>query len=64
MSKFGPSRAEIKFRLCVGLIICALLIGAAYVHGVPRGLVGVELFVFAGAFGLGSVIWAIWKLRS
>jgi len=62
MSKFGPSRGELKFRLCMGLLICGLLVAALFVHGVPRGLVGVELFVFAGAFGVGSVLWSLWKL--
>ncbi len=62
MSKFGPTRGELKFRLGVGVFVCGLLVVAAIVKGVPTGLVGIELFVFCGAFGLGSIIWSIWKL--
>jgi len=36
---------------------------AVFEKGVPTGLVGVELFVIAGAFGVGSVVWSLWKLR-
>ncbi len=63
MDKYGPSRGELKFRLCMGLFICGLLLATLLAKGVPAGLVGIELFVFAGAFGLGSVIWSLWKLR-
>lgn len=63
MDKFGPSRGELKFRLCMGLFICGLLVAAFFETGFPKGLVGIELFVFAGAFGVGSVIWSLWKLR-
>lgn len=63
MSKFGPSRGELKFRLCMGLLICGLLVAAVFEKGMPTGLVGVELFVIAGAFGVGSVVWSLWKLR-
>lgn len=63
MDKYGPSRGELKFRLCMGLFICGLLLAALLEKGVPTGLVGIELFVFTGAFGLGSVIWSLWKLR-
>ena len=62
MNKFGPSRGELKFRLCMGLLICGLLVAAVFEKGVPKGLVGVELFVFAGAFGVGSVVWSLWSL--
>ena len=62
MNKFGPSRGDIIFRLCMGLFICGLLIVAAIVKGVPTGLVGIELYLFCGAFGVGSVIWSLWKL--
>ncbi len=63
MDKYGPSRGELKFRLCMGLFICGLLLATLLAKGVPTGLVGIELFVFAGAFGLGSVVWSLWKLR-
>lgn len=62
MSKYGPSRGELKFRLAVGLFICGLLVAAAIVKGVPTGLVGVELYVVCGSFGLGTVAWSLWKL--
>ncbi len=62
MSKFGPSRRELKLRVAISVFICALVAAAMVVKGVPTGLVGIELFVFSGAFALGTGGWALWKL--
>lgn len=50
MSKFGPSRSEIKFRLYASLAGLALLIGAIAYRGLPRGPAMFEIVGIAGAF--------------
>ncbi len=63
MSKFGPSRAEVKFRLWASLGGLALLAVALLVGGLPMGPAAFEIIVIAGAFFGGTLVWSIWKLR-
>ena len=63
MSKFGPSRSEIKFRLFVSLAGLALLVGAIAFRGLPRGPAMFEVVGIAGAFFGGTLIWSLMKLR-
>ena len=60
MSKFGPSRSEIKFRLCASL---ALLAAALAFRGLPSGPAMFEVVGIAGAFFGGTLVWSVVKLR-
>lgn len=62
MSKFGPSRAEYRFRLTVSLAGVAALIAILALRGLPSGPALVEVVVFGGAFFGGSAVWSAWKL--
>ncbi|MEM9910586.1 MAG: hypothetical protein AAF922_07350 [Pseudomonadota bacterium] len=63
MSKFGPSHAELRFRLIVGLLGVALTIGAAtYITATSGAHLG-ELLVFGLGFFGGTAVWSGWKLR-
>lgn len=64
MSKFGPSRSEIKFRMYVSLIGLALLVAALVFRGLPTGPAMIEVVGIAGAFFGGTLVWSIIKLRS
>ena len=64
MSKFGPSRSEIKFRMYVSLIGLALLVAALVFRGLPTGPAMIEVVGIAGAFFGVTLIWSIVKLRS
>lgn len=63
MSKFGPSRSEIKFRLYASIVGLALLFGAIAFRGLPRGPAMFEVVAIAGAFFGGTLIWSVVKLR-
>ncbi len=62
MNKFGPSRSELKFRILMSAVILGLLIIAMAIKGVPRSLVGIELFVFGGGFAVFLGGTSLWKL--
>ncbi len=63
MSKFGPSRSEIKFRLYASLAGLAMLILAIAFRGIPTGPAMFEVVGIAGAFFGGTLIWSLLKLR-
>jgi hypothetical protein len=63
MSKFGPSRSEIKFRLCASLAGLALLAAALAFRGLPSGPAMFEVVGIAGAFFGGTLVWSVVKLR-
>ncbi|GAB5449429.1 hypothetical protein [Gymnodinialimonas sp.] len=62
MSKFGPSRGELKLRLAISLGGLALLIGAYASHGIS-GIASLEIAIIGGAFFGGSALWSAWQLR-
>lgn len=64
MSKYGPSRSEIKFRMYVSLLGLALLVAALVFRGLPTGPAMIEVVGIAGAFFGGTLIWSIVKLRN
>ncbi|WP_299778850.1 hypothetical protein [uncultured Roseobacter sp.] len=62
MTKFGPNRRELIFRLCVS-IAGLLLLGAALVYrGMPQGPAMFEIVGIAGAFFGGTLLWTLKKL--
>lgn len=62
MSKFGPTRAEIKFRIWVSLAGLCMLVGALLFRGLPQGPAMFEIVGIAGAFFGGTLIWGLYKL--
>lgn len=63
MSKYGPSRSELKFRLYASVVGLALLAGALIFRGLPTGPAMFEVVGIAGAFFGGTFIWALRRLR-
>ena len=64
MSRFGPSRGELKFRLVVSLGGLALMAVALFWRGLPTGPALVEVVGMAGLFFGGTAIWSarqLWK---
>ncbi|MEM9582224.1 MAG: hypothetical protein AAGA08_03845 [Pseudomonadota bacterium] len=62
MSKFGPSRSELKLRVAMSAVILSLLASVLLIKGLPKGLVGIELFIFGGGFALFLGGTSLWKL--
>ncbi len=61
MSKFGPTRSELKFRLgfsAAGLVLMAV---ALALHGV-KGIAWLEIVLIAGGFFGGTFVWSAVKL--
>jgi hypothetical protein len=56
MSKFGPSRGELLFRLAVSLAGLALLAAALMLRGLPEGPGFVEVVGVAGLFFGGTAV--------
>ncbi|MDW3183276.1 hypothetical protein [Roseobacter sp.] len=62
MNRFGPTRKELTFRLCVS-IAGLLLLGAALVYrGMPQGPAMFEIVGIAGVFFGGTLLWTLKKL--
>jgi len=63
MSRFGPSRGELKLRLAISLGGLALLVGAYAFNGIS-GIASLEIAIIGTAFFGGSAIWSarrLWK---
>jgi hypothetical protein len=61
MSKYGPTRGELKFRLgfsAAGLVLMAV---ALAMHGV-KGIAWLEIVLIAGGFFGGTFVWTLLKL--
>lgn len=63
MSKYGPTRSELKFRLWVSLAGLLLLVGALVFRGLPLSIAMVEVVGIAIAFFGGTFLWTLVKLR-
>ncbi|WP_195821573.1 hypothetical protein [Roseobacter sp. MH60115] len=62
MNRFGPTRKELTFRLCVS-VAGLLLLGAALVYrGMPQGPAMFEIVGIAGVFFGGTLLWTLKKL--
>lgn len=61
MSRFGPSRSELKLRLAISLAGLALLVGAYALNGIG-GIASLEIAIIGGAFFGGSAIWSARRL--
>lgn len=61
MSRYGPTRGELKLRLGISLFGLALLIGAYAFNGIG-GIASLEIGKMGGAFFGGSAIWSARRL--
>lgn len=62
MSKYGPSKKELQFRLIVSVVGLALLAAALTYRGMPQGVAVFETIGIAGVFFGGSLVWTLKKL--
>ncbi|WP_227268298.1 hypothetical protein [Roseobacter weihaiensis] len=63
MTKYGPSRSELKFRLWVSVAGLAMLVGALLFRGLPTGPAMFEIVGITGAFFGGTLLWTLRQLR-
>jgi hypothetical protein len=61
MSRFGPTRGEVKLRLAISLAGLALLIGAYAFNGIG-GIASLEIAIIGTAFFGGSALWCLARL--
>lgn len=61
-NKFGPTKADLKFRLIFSVAGLALMGAAVAYRGVPQGPALVETIGIAGAFFGGTFVWSLRKL--
>jgi hypothetical protein len=64
--KFGPSRAELWFRLAFSVVGLGMMGFALWYRGIPEGPALFEVVGLAGAFFGGTAIWTgvkLWKGR-
>ncbi|WP_299963194.1 hypothetical protein [uncultured Roseobacter sp.] len=62
MSKYGPTRNELWFRIYVSVAGLLLMIGGILYRGLPAGPVMIETIGIASAFFGGTLIWTLRKL--
>lgn len=62
MKKFGPTKAELKFRSIVGVTGLGMVAGALAYRGLPTSAGGWEAIVIATVFFGGTLAWSIRKL--
>jgi len=63
MSRFGPTRRELRFRLGWSVLGIVVLAGLWVAGVLPEGPGRIEILALAGLFFGGSAIWSAWKLR-
>ena len=61
-NKFGPTKADLKFRLIFSLAGLAMMVGAVIYRGMPKGPAMFEIIGVASVFFGGTAIWTIRKL--
>jgi hypothetical protein len=61
MSRFGPTRGELKFRLAFSVAGLALLIGAYATNGIG-GIASLEIAIIGFGFFGGSALWSARRL--
>ncbi len=62
MSKFGPSKADLKFRLVFSIVGLGLMTFALIYRGIPTTAGGWEAIGLAAVFFGGTLIWTLRKL--
>lgn len=61
-NKFGPTSADLKFRLVFSVVGLALTLGALLYRGLPTGPGGWEAIGIATLFFGGTFVWTLIKL--
>jgi len=62
MSKFAPSKSDLKFRLAFSIAGLVMLLGAILYRGWPPGPAMVEILIISTAFFGGTALWTTRKL--
>jgi hypothetical protein len=62
MNKYGPTKADLRFRLCVALLGLVLVAAALAYRGLPTGPGGREAIGIAAIFFGGTLVWTLRKL--
>lgn len=61
-NKYGPTTADLKFRLAFSVVGLALICGAIFYRGPPTGPGGWETIGIAALFFGGTFVWTLIKL--
>lgn len=61
-NKYGPTRADLRFRLMFSIVGLALMVFALVYRGLPQGPAGWEAIGLAALFFGGTFIWTLRKL--
>ena len=62
MTKYGPTRGELKFRIIVSILGLALMVFALWYRGIPRGPALVEVVGLATVFFGGTLILSVRRM--
>ncbi len=62
MSKFSPTKADLKFRLAFSVAGLIMMIGAILYRGMPVGPAMFEILGIASVFFGGTAVWTVRKL--
>lgn len=62
MKKYGPTKAELKFRCVVGSVGLMMVAGALAYRGLPTSAGGWEAIAIGTLFFGGTLAWSIRKL--
>ncbi|MBW4709307.1 hypothetical protein KX928_16060 [Roseobacter sp. YSTF-M11] len=62
MSKYGPSKSELKFRFWISIAGLLFLAFAIALRGIPKGPAMFEVIGIAGAFFGGTLLWTLKKI--
>ena len=62
MTKYAPTKADLKFRLAFSIAGLVLMLGALIYRGLPMGPAMVEVLVISTAFFGGTALWTTRKL--
>lgn len=62
MSKYGPGKGELQFRLVFSALGLVLLVAALFFRGIPQGAAMFEIVVIASVFFGGTFVWTLKKL--
>ena len=62
MTKYAPTKADLKFRLAFSVAGLVMMVGAILYRGWPPGPAMIEILIIATAFFGGTAVWTIRKL--